>query len=1473
MVALRSRRRGAGVRSSAWRGILVTDFIDLDRRFHPLTNKELGDAELLASFGDSDFDFNKSWKDLLKCPRVVLLAEAGAGKTVEMTRAAQRLAEEGKHAFFLPLESLDRDEVRVVFTPDENERFDSWMAHPDAPAWFFLDSVDELKLGRGTLDGALRRLSSVIQKRRLHRARFVISCRLTDWRRSGDGSTVRKRLPLPKKTRTVRSLSSDEAFMAPLTGDRLTTNSVADDSEDAADRNLPRVFAMLPLSDGRIRRFAERIGRLDDSSAFLAEVERRNAWSFARRPQDLEWLVRSWRTSARLATWERLHHENIVAKLADSSDRPDAGVLTAKRAMQGAERLALALTLVRTGVIQSPDRALDMGRADGALDPAKILDDWTPEERQALLRRALFDPATYGRVRFHHRTVREYLAARQLEHLHDNGMTTRELFRRLFANKHGFDVVLPSMREIAAWLALRDSAVRNKLIKREPETLLSHGDPESLDVDARRRLLRTFATRYGKGGHRGLDIPIESVRRIADPDLAPTIRECWALGRANDEVRALLIETIQQGRIKECADLTKAVAKDEAEREFHRVIAIRALAACRRDIDLREIADDLMNRPQAWPDRVVHGAAPQLYPNILATGRLIALMKRTPEPPNTVGGGFQWAAREIAETVQLDSKDATELRDELTQLIRCGCKCKEDGDEFFKKFNYLTPALAILCQRQLSDVSPDLDPGPDLIESCVTAWRFGGNNSDPHIHSAPARELRSSFQESSRLRELAFWAEVNFVSRATPGSSRWHHHNASYQGLIGSLQPADWGWLMKSLVANCHPDRRRTALHALLDIWQRGGRVESDLISIREKLDGDIDLCRILNERSEPPTEPRETEWDSESGAQEALHDGEEKERTRKWKEWRDELISSPDEHFAGDRRMQTVHIIFRWLLGSVKDSFSRNVWNRKELSKAFNSDIVARVEKALGEYWRATKPATWATRPESEKNTTPRGAVLGLMGVLAEAEKPKWVAALSPDEAERAAAYATLELNEFPSFLADLTESRPNPVEKAIGGEVSAQLGAGGRHDHLPELNKLARADNALKRLLAPRLLREITSWRSEVTEDEQSNWAEHLDQVLSILNESGDAVNRGDVARECADRYRDDSSGHLALSWLRGLARFDPVEATETLKATLVDPDDADSRERAVEIFGSLFESRDPVTFNLDPPEVRAGVFRDLTKLAHAFIRPEEDRHHEGEGFYTPDAREDARNARHNLLSRLYGIPGSETCRALISLAGEPEFSSDADYLKSQARRRAAADAEGPSHTEEEVIALCENHETPPADRDGAFDVMMDRLEDIEGELANGDFSDRELVQSAKREDLVQKTLAMRLQTRAKGLYRVTREEEVVEGKHPDIRLLFSGSNQKTVIEVKIAEKYSTRQLEDALHRQLAGYLRGTDCKAGCLLLVYLRERKFWLTPDEKRRLDFGGLTAFLQNKAADMEKSGDIRVGVFGLDLTGA
>ena len=96
--------------------------------------------------------------------RVVLLAEAGAGKTIEMREQAHRLVEDGRFAFFIPLESLDRKPVVDLLSAPEEARLGRWKADGREPAWFFLDAVDELKLVEGKLDQALNRLAKDINR-------------------------------------------------------------------------------------------------------------------------------------------------------------------------------------------------------------------------------------------------------------------------------------------------------------------------------------------------------------------------------------------------------------------------------------------------------------------------------------------------------------------------------------------------------------------------------------------------------------------------------------------------------------------------------------------------------------------------------------------------------------------------------------------------------------------------------------------------------------------------------------------------------------------------------------------------------------------------------------------------------------------------------------------------------------------------------------------------------------------------------------------------------------------------------------------------------------------------------------------------------------------------------------------------------------------------------------------------------------
>ena len=191
----------------------MTDFIDLERRFHILTDTELEDTELLLAWSGYEFSSDTGWSDLLESSRVVLLAEAGAGKTAEMREQARRLAEENKFAFFMAVESLDQESVSALLSSVEERRFEAWKADGEALAWFFLDAVDELKLTRGKLDRALRRLSKSIDGH-LDRARIVISCRPSDWRPSRDLPTVQHILPISKRDSAAPSRSPEEVFTA-----------------------------------------------------------------------------------------------------------------------------------------------------------------------------------------------------------------------------------------------------------------------------------------------------------------------------------------------------------------------------------------------------------------------------------------------------------------------------------------------------------------------------------------------------------------------------------------------------------------------------------------------------------------------------------------------------------------------------------------------------------------------------------------------------------------------------------------------------------------------------------------------------------------------------------------------------------------------------------------------------------------------------------------------------------------------------------------------------------------------------------------------------------------------------------------------------------------------------------------------------------------------------------------------------------
>ena len=1437
----------------------MTDFIDLDRRFREASEAEVEDYDRLEAL--SFRDAGEGWDRLLESSRVVLLAGAGSGKTTEMKTQARRLSDGGSFAVFVNIEELDRYELWQGLSVDERTAFDDWKNKDAAPGWFFLDAVDELKLTGGRFDQALRRIATALHGH-LDRARLIISCRPSDWRPDVDRKRVQELLPVPPPP-SAPMLAPDESFLTPLRR-RSAPQARTGADDDAAGKSAVRTVVMAPLDEERIKRFAHHCGVVD-TKAFLDEIERQDAWTFARRPLDLAELASIWTRHRRLGTRLEQHESSTTARLRDDPERRDRDVITNETAREGAERLALALSLTRTRSIRVPEQSVSEDRPASGLDAAAVLQDWTEAQRQALLRRAIFDPATYGRVRFHHRSVEAYLAACRLRRLRERGMAIRALLRLLFAERYGASVVIPSMRPIAAWLALWDADVRRELMRREPETLLTEGDPGSLDMAARRTLLRAVVKAYGRGGWRGLRVQIDQVKRLADPELAEIIRNLWDERPANEEVRQLLLRLIAQGPIRDCADIAGAVALDPHPSQNERIDAVNAVVACGDETAAGKIAASILGTPSAWPARVICSAAAELFPAFLTVGQLIKLMETTDEP-RVLGAGFSWWGLAIAGDVDPWSDAGVELRNGLADLIRRHGRWDGVAHRATTEYKHLVPALLRLCQRQLAERPTTDDAG--LLRAVVIALRFG---EDSPYESAKNRSSFAPFIGlSAQLRARAFWTDFDLLKALSPSDQIFYH--LFLDGALGHLVEGDHDWLKAAAADTTDPQRRGLALKALLRVCPAPAGHPLDRDELRRAVADDPDLLTLL-ESLPARDEGAAAAWEAEAEAHRRARDTEEADQLDDWRRWRGALLADPAAAFGPAKCESTLANLLEWLCSFSGSTSRYSVWDREALEREFGTAIADRAAAALQAWWRKNPPALWSGRPEAERNSVRYAWIWGLCGIASEAQSDGWAARLTADEARTAVAYATIELNDFPSWIDDLVAAHPQAVEAVLAEEVDAELAEGDRMSHLSTLQLVARANVQLKRCLAPRLRPFIEAFQPPTDEAVAGHWAHHiLTPLLAVLEAGSPPEDRANLVAICERHFRNRPGGRLSLVWLRALFRLDPERAMARLEEDLSSLDEAAGTARVVEVFAALggFETTESIFSGIEP--LPASVLDRLVRLAFRHVREEDDHWHVG--FFTPDRRDRAQDARRALLKALIATPGPEACGILLRLAEDPSFSHLSDRLKMHARQRAAEDAEFTAWTPSDIGTLDASLEAHPKDRNSLFSLMMDRLDDLQHDLAHGDFSDRRTLRTIKAEAEMQRTLAARLRERARECYTVARETEVADRKEPDI-LLTVGNDLQAVIEIKIADSWTVTDLEKALSDQLVGqYLRHDSCKAGCLLLTYHGRKQSWEHPQTGTRLAFSNVVEHLSAIARDIEpeRLDDIRVGVFGLDLTG-
>ena len=339
------------------------------------------------------------------------------------------------------------------------------------------------------------------------------------------------------------------------------------------------------------------------------------------------------------------------------------------------------------------------------------------------------------------------------------------------------------------------------------------------------------------------------------------------------------------------------------------------------------------------------------------------------------------------------------------------------------------------------------------------------------------------------------------------------------------------------------------------------------------------------------------------------------------------------------------------------------------------------------------------------------------------------------------------------------------------------------------------------------------------------------------------------------------------LRLVWLSTLMRIDPQTGVEKLadQIEIVEPSE---RSDAVTWLASLFGDRQD-GIGLGDERFTPQLLLRLLRLAYRHVRIQDDAHHEGS--YSPDTRDDAEQARNNIVTALFNAKGKEGLAAKLEMAADPLCAHFKDRILAVAEENWAQEIDAYTFDEAQAVALDRSGEAPATTNEAMFAIMKDRLSDLD-DLLLRDASPREAWAGISDEKVMRREIARELSHAANSIYTVDQEAVTADEKETDIRLRSVASLHEAVIELKLGDGRTAKDLRDTIENQLVKkYMAAEHSRAGALMVTLAKNRK-WDHPDEGRRINVDELFSLLRKEAERIEDAlgGAVSVAVHFLDL---
>lgn len=511
-----------------------------------------------------------TWKDLHEKPVTVVVGEAGIGKTIEFKNEVGRLQTGDEAAFFIELNQLsNRDSWEVALEQSENA-YALWQDSSEE-GYFFLDAVDEARLTTHAAFITALKVVLASLRQRLARVHIVISSRWTDWSIEDVRTTVEELLVIPIETaRRAARIVPEGKF-----GEEAPTLQVEQPSSDARDEAF--VVSIDPL----LRREADKLARafgVVDERGFWDAVDDGNYDYMATRPLDLQRMVDLWNQKRSLGTYLELMQVNVANRLTEKNPSYQAAsaVLSLDQLRRGAEELAAASEFTGRAFVATVPAST--ARPD-EVAPLTVLTDWTPVEVTRLLASAVFDEATFGRVKFHHRSVREYLAACWVNRQLASGLPLHRVLPHFAASPFGKTVLISARRSTLCWLAAINVKVREWVTRHFPEMLFFEGDPEAWDTLSANKALLGYVQRLKDGLRKSWYNEASELRRIGRRLRPGLVAALLADPQLPIHVWMALMPLVKYARLTDCADTLFGVYKIPTASSRERRYALEVLGS------------------------------------------------------------------------------------------------------------------------------------------------------------------------------------------------------------------------------------------------------------------------------------------------------------------------------------------------------------------------------------------------------------------------------------------------------------------------------------------------------------------------------------------------------------------------------------------------------------------------------------------------------------------------------------------------------------------------------------------------------------------------------------------------------------------------------------------------------------------------------------------------------------------------------